>query len=230
MRIDAVRARLLELADPEYRAFNEKLVPGQQNTLGVRLPALRTLAREIARDGLQEYAAGDSYEEIMLEGLAISYAKLPLGETLKRLEAFVPKIDNWAVCDSVTMGLRFMEQSRETVWPWLDQFLLSEKPFAVRFALVSMLAHFVVEDYVDRVIERVDAVRSDHYYARMAAAWLVAECYVKFPEAGRSYLTRDRLDDFTHDKAIQKIRESFRVTDEDKRALLKLKRRGAKAT
>ena len=228
MTINEVRAQLTALADPNHAAFSEKLTPGATGLLGVRIPAMRGLAKQIASDGLDAYVPGDSFEEVMIEGLALGYAKLPLGELLARLERFVPKIDNWAVCDSCTMTYKFMQKHRDEVWPWLMGFLDEPTSYGLRFVLVALLAHFVTDDYIERVLQVVDGIQSEHYYVRMGAAWLVSGCYVKYPKLTHAYLEQDHLDDFTHNKSIQKIRESYRVSDEDKQALMALKRGGKK--
>ena len=107
-------------------------------------------------------------------------------------------------------------------------YLKSQEEFEIRFALVSMLDHFITEEYKDRIFQAVESVHHDGYYVKMAAAWLVSVLYVKFPNETEAFLQKNTLDDFTHNKSIQKIRESYRVSKEDKERLNTMKR-GRKA-
>lgn len=228
MTICDVRRALRALADPKLAAFNEKLTPGVTGMLGIKVPDMRKIAKRVAAEGLDEYAPGETFEEVMIEGMAIGYAKLTLDEYKARLEQFVPKIDNWATCDCCTATYTFMQKNRSAVWPWLMGFVDAARPYATRFALVALLDHFVVQEYIDRVLDVAGSIRSDHYYVQMANAWLLSLCYVRFPEKTEAFLANDRLDDFTHNKAIQKIRESHRVSEADKARLIALKRKDNK--
>lgn len=233
----SVRERLCAMADEKYREFHSGLVPGKERILGVRLPNMRKLAKEFAKEDarsfLKEYQENVDpkelfYEEQMLEGLVIGYAKLELGERFGYLRSFVPKIDNWGVCDCSCATYKFMEQAREESWEFLMGYLKSRAEFEIRFALVSMLDHFITEEYKDRIFQAVESVHHDGYYVKMAAAWLVSVLYVKFPNETEAFLQKNTLDDFTHNKSIQKIRESYRVSKEDKERLNMMKR-GRKA-
>ncbi|MGI6007634.1 MAG: DNA alkylation repair protein, partial [Ruminococcus sp.] len=221
--------RLKKLADEKYKDFNDRLIPGVENTLGVRLPDLRKLAKETVKDGgwriWMEELPEDYYEELMLKGLVLGYARMPLEERLERLEQFVPKINNWGICDSCCMTCKFMKKEQEKSFQWLKQYLGSEKEFEVRFALVALLDHFVNEEYINEVLKACNETVHPGYYAKMAAAWAVSVCFVKFPEETFEFLENDQMDDFTHNKAIQKICESFRVSREMKEKLRGWKRK-----
>ena len=222
----SLRERLFGLADSRYRDFSASLTPGAGRMIGVRLPQLRAIAREIARGEWRGWlaAADDEYfEERMLQGLVIGYAECPPDEKLRWVARFVPRIDNWALCDCFCWRLKKAE--REPMRCFIRPFFRSEAEFEVRFAVVMALSNFVEADYLDPLLERLGSVRHEGYYARMGVAWAVSVCFVKFPERTREWLeTACPLDDWTYNKALQKIVESLRVTPETKAAVRALKR------
>ena len=117
-----------------------------------------------------------------------------------------------------------MKKDQEEWFAFLKTYAVSGKEYEIRFALVAMLDYFINEEYIDQVLEILGQVRHEGYYVKMAAAWAVSICYVKFPEKTEGFLKKDLLDDFTHNKSIQKIRESYRVSKEDKERLKTLRR------
>ncbi|MEM1484639.1 DNA alkylation repair protein [Oscillospiraceae bacterium PP1C4] len=224
----ALTQRIRTLADPDYRQFQQKLVPGVENLLGVRIPVLRELAKELARGDWRSYLAAareDTYEEAMLQGLVLGHVKSSLDELLPYLAAFIPKIDNWAVCDSCCAGLKITAKHREQMLAFLTPYLESEREFEVRFGAVLLMDHYVDETYIDRMLDLFDAVRHEGYYVKMAVAWALSVCYVKLPERTMAYLKDNTLDDFTYNKALQKIIESNRVERDTKDIIRNMKRR-----
>lgn len=221
-----VREQLLEMCEQGYRKFTSALMPGVENVLGIRLPLLRRIAREIARGDWRQYLAEaqDHYfEERMLQGLVIGYLRCPVEEKLALVERFVPKIDNWAVCDSFCWRLRAAE--REPMWRFIQPYFRSGKEFDVRFAVVMALGNFVDEQHVESLLQRLGGIRHEAYYARMSVAWAVSVCYVKFPEQTRDWLHYSPLDDWTYNKSLQKIVESYRVDAAAKAEVRALRRR-----
>lgn len=233
MTVSEIKERLLSLAEDDYKEFNQKLLPGVEHVLGVRLPAMRKLAKEAAKGEFRSYlnearkAVGpDSlHEEIMMQGLVIGYAKMEREERAAYLDEFVPKIKNWAVCDSCVTAYKFMEKEPEYWFDYLRKFRDSTEEFELRFMIVAMMSHFVDDAHIDEILRYCNEIRHDGYYTKMGTAWTVQVCYVKFPEKTRRFLETDKMDDFTHNKAIQKIRESYRVSREEKEELNLLKRR-----
>ncbi|MDE7313710.1 MAG: DNA alkylation repair protein [Eubacterium sp.] len=248
-----VRKELEQAAQADYQAFQAKLLPGVEGILGVRLPKLREIAKRIAKNDagifLEQMQAacqktelshinvlpnedsrqpepiqGASYEEKMLYGLVIGYADMEAAQYRRWLDAFVPVIDNWGVCDSCCMTYQWMKKQPEYWWGYLQEWLFSDTEFGIRFAFVAMLGHFVDEVYLQRIFAVCGQVRHQGYYARMAQAWLVSMCFVKFPEETYVYLQQDQMDDFTHNKAIQKTCESYRVSNEWKVKIRGIKR------
>lgn len=213
--------------EPEFQKFTAGLLPGVEHILGVRLPALRKIAKQLARGDWQTYletACDDSYEEIMLQGMVLGYAKGNLPEKDAFLRTFLPKIDNWSVCDSTCCTIKLAKEQPEEFWDFLLEYLHSPREYEVRFVLVQMLNYYVNQDYLPRVLTAIDSVDLKLYYVQMAQAWAVSICYRDFPELTLPYLKNNHLDDFTHNKALQKITESLKVPKEDKAYIRTLKR------
>ncbi|WP_283608176.1 DNA alkylation repair protein [Faecalispora anaeroviscerum] len=221
------RGQLELLAEPSYRAFSEKLLPGTSCILGVRLPTLRRLAKQIAKGDWRGYlaqACDDTFEEIMLQGLVLGCAKAESAELLDRTANFIPKIDNWSVCDSFCAGFRLAKREPTTVWNFLVPYLESGREFDCRFGVVMLLDHYCCAEYLERTLLRLAQVHAQGYYAKMAAAWAISECFAKDPFQTLAYLEQPTWDDFIHNKAIQKITESLRVPDDLKALARSLKR------
>jgi 3-methyladenine DNA glycosylase AlkD len=223
-----IREQIFELADEEYRKFQSTLCPGCTNILGVRVPLLRNLAKDIARGDWREYlenAENDYFEEVMLQGMVIGYAQAETEELLGYIKAFVPKIDNWAVCDSFCTGLKFTKKNRDIVWENLLLHLSSKEEFEIRFGTVMLLNYYVEDDYIYRVLQLLDGIKHEGYYVKMAVAWALSICYIKFPGKTMGYLMQNALDDFTFNKSLQKITESLRVDKETKTLIRGMRRK-----
>lgn len=216
-----MRAQLEQLAEEEYRAFTAKLLPGVTDILGVRVPKLRALAKDIAkRQPAYLQAQPTCFEETMLQGFVIGY--LPYDE--QRIAAFVPYITNWSLCDSFCTSLKSTKAHREEMWRFLQPYFRSDQPYAIRFAVVMSLMYFIDEHYIEQLFRRYDAITNEHYYVRMAVAWALSMCYVKQPVLTYSYLQQHSLDDQTHRMTIQKIIDSTRPTKQQKAEVRALRR------
>ncbi|MEF3308800.1 DNA alkylation repair protein [Paenibacillus sp. GYB004] len=227
----SIREQLLELADEEYRKFSSSLLPTIDHVIGVRLPELRKLAKSIARSDWRTYlkqAEDDYFEEVMLQGMVIGYAKAELEELLSHVADFVPKIDNWSVCDSFCTGLKFTPANKRRVWAFIQPYLRSENEYELRFGIVMLLFYYVDEPHIQSVLSLLDSIRHDGYYVKMAVAWALSVCYVKQPEKTMNYLLNHSLDAFTYIKALQKITESNRVSPETKLKIRQMKQNVSK--
>lgn len=232
--IDNIRERLMGEIDEKYRSFNSSLVPGDMAPmLGVRMPKLREIAKEIAREEGRKYIKAivamekettTYHEEHLLHGMVIGYLKCGIDERAELLDEFVPVIDNWAVCDSSCMTYKFMKKDMDYWFKYLLKYLESNREYEIRFAVVSFLDYFISEEYIREILKILGSIKHEGYYVKMAVAWAVSVCYVKFPERTWELLEGNELDDFTHQKSIQKIRESFCVPKEEKDRLLTLRR------
>lgn len=219
-------AALEENSDETYRKFNESLIPGTTGTYGVRVPVLRALVKDIRRGDWRGYlslARDTTHEERMLRGLVIAGAKCDLAEKLSYLRDFLPKIDNWAVCDIVSGECKWKERELDAVWTFLSPCLRSENAYEVRFALVQLMQYFWRDDWIDRALCAYRSVQHEDYYVRMALAWGLSVFFVKQREKTLPLLEKQVFPLWVHNKAIQKCRESFRVSDADKAYLNTLK-------
>lgn len=164
------------------------------------------------------------FEERLFWGILIGYASLSKEERVKRLNAFLPLIDNWSVCDSCCITYKFMREDRVFWWNYLIGLFAAKEAFTVRFAIVCGLDFFIEENYVDTFLEILAGLKQDAYYVQMAQAWALSMCYVAFPERVKAVFTSGRLGDLVQNKTIQKIRESRQVSGEEKEALLSYRR------
>ena len=200
-RVQDVRERLLSLAEEDYREFNMKLLPGVERVMGVRLPAVRKVAKQIAKgdfraylDEAQKEITTDSFhEEIMAQGLVLGYAKMDTQERRAYLDEFVPKIQNWAVCDSCVNSFDFMAKEPQYWFEYLKGYMDSEEEYEIRFMVVSMMSHFIDEEHIDEILKIFGGAHHDGYYAKMGNAWAISMCYVKFPQKTRKFLENDPL-------------------------------------
>lgn len=223
-----IREQIMELAEADYQKFSAALIPNINNVLGVRIPLLRNLAKLIAKGDWRTYleqADQEYFEEVMLQGIVIGYVKADIEEILHYVSNFVPKIDNWSVCDSFCVGLKFTKTNRARVWDFLQPYLKSNKEYDIRFGVVMLLDYYIEEEYIDWVLQCLDRISHEGYYVKMAVAWAISICYVKLPEQTMTFLKRNTLDDFTYNKALQKITESFRVEQETKKLIRSMKRK-----
>ncbi len=227
----ALDTELRQMADETYRNFHGKLIPGVDTVFyGVRVPALRRMAKKIARDkdwrGFLELA-GDSgiYEMNMLCGMVIAAAKCEFEEKLCDVEKFIPHIDNWAVCDTFCADFKEVRENLPRMYRFLEPYLKSDREYEVRFAAVILMQYFLTEEYIAQVLQIYDTIRHEGYYVKMAVAWGISASYVKFRKETLAYLGTCHLDDFTYNKSIQKMLESLQVSAADKEMLRKMKRK-----
>ena len=225
--IEKVKNRLKKESNEKYRNFSSSLIPDTDNILGVRVPILRQIAKEIVKDDWQKFLNFETeyFEETMLQGIVIGLLKLDCDSTLKLIKNFIPKINNWAVCDIFCNSLKFTQKNKKKVWEFLQQYKNSQKEYEIRFVFVMFLSHFIQKEYLEKIFEIVNNFKNEKYYAKMAAAWLVSICYIKYPEQTEAFLKNTQLDDETYNKSIQKIIESGRIAPDIKEKLKKLKRK-----
>lgn len=221
-----VRERLFAMRDLGYRDFHAKLVPSidKEKIIGVRTPALRKFAREFAKSPLAaEFLAAlphEYYEENNLHGFIIA-GIMDFDECAGEISRFLPYVDNWATCDSLSP--RVFAENRARLLPLIDEWLRSRDTYAVRFGIEMLMNHFLDEDFKPEYLAKVATVKSGEYYINMAAAWYFATALAKRYEETLPLFEGKRLDAWVHNKAIQKASESFRVTNEHKAYLRTLK-------
>ena len=226
MTVEGIRERLFELQDEKYRDFQQGLIPSveQKEFIGIRTPALRKLAKELYKAGdLDEFFKDlphKYFDENQLHAFAISEIK-DFDECMKALEEFLPFVDNWATSDQ--MSPKVFKKNKEELFSHIKKWLASDHTYTVRFGIGMLMQHFLDEDFDLSYPEMVAEIRSDEYYINMMIAWYFATALAKQYESILPFFEEKRLSPWTHNKAIQKSVESYRITDEQKTYLRRLK-------
>ena len=213
---------LFSLKDDEYKKFNQKIVK-TDNIIGIRLPILKNIAKIIAKNDYLSFIKNNKHqysEEIMLHGLVITYLKIDFNESIKLFDEYIKYIDSWATCDSVVMNYKVVSKNLDICLIKIKEYLKSDKPFIKRVGIV-LLFYYLNDDYIDEVLKLINSVKSDDYYVKMANAWLISICLVKYYDKTVKFLKSCQLDDWTYNKALQKAIESYRI--KDKETLRKMK-------
>lgn len=225
-----IKKDLINLQDKKYKEFHSGLCPGTDNMIGIRVPILRNYAKELLKQyefkDLIENIDDEYYEEIMLQGMLIGLAKKDFYTIIKEIENFVPKIDNWAVCDVFCAGLKITKKNKEKMWNFIKLYLKSDKEFEIRFGVVMLLDYYIEEKYLNQIFKMFNEIKSTDYYVQMAIAWAISICIIKYYNETLEYLKNAKLDNFTYNKALQKGIESYRITPEQKQVLRSLKKCG----
>lgn len=214
--------------DEQYRTFQSNLVPNNDTILGIRIPILKEIAKSISKGNYHDFIqlnTHQSYEERMIHGLILGYIKCPLRELFPLLEDFLPYNDNWAINDVTCANLKIFKKEQELGYSKILEYLQTNDPWRIRFGLILLLDYFINDTYIDQVLELANQVTHEEYYVKMANAWLLSICYIKYPGKMKVFFQNNQLDNWTHNKAIQKTCESFRVSKQDKEELKKLKRK-----
>ena len=224
-----IKKELQDLADVKYKEFHQGLCPGTGNIIGVRVPVLRDYAKKISKEyeinDLLGNIDNEYYEEIMLQGMLIGLKKdKEIADVLKDIENLVPKIDNWAICDVFCAGLKITKKHKKEMWDFLQKYLNSDKEFEIRFGVVMLLDYYISEEYLDKDFKIFDDIKSEKYYVQMAVAWAISICLIKFYDKTIEHLKQAKIDKFTYNKALQKAIESYRITEEQKTELRKMKK------
>ena len=226
MTVEGIREKLFELQDEKYRDFQQGLIPSveQKEFIGIRTPALRKLAKELYKAGeLDEFFKDlphKYFDENQLHAFAISEIK-DFDECMKALEEFLPFVDNWATSDQ--MSPKVFKKNKEELFSHIKKWLQSDHTYTVRFGIGMLMQHFLDEDFDLSYPEMVAEIRSDEYYINMMIAWYFATALAKQYESVLPFIEEKRLSPWTHNKAIQKSVESYRITDEQKTYLRRLK-------
>lgn len=223
MQYQQLLATLEENADTNYRDFHKRLLKNDSiNVIGVRIPILRKIAKQFKGDVDNLLSFPDEYYEVTFIKLtAVSCLKYE--EFIRYIDVCVPLIDNWATCDCFTP--KCIEKHKVDFLPYIRKYLSYDGEFYQRFALTTLLHFYVEENFIDEIFEAIKkADLEKYYYVHMAAAWLIAEVLVKYYDSGVKFLQLNQIIAKTHNKAIQKANESFRLSEEQKNFLKEIKR------
>lgn len=213
--------------DEGYAEFQRKLIPNipANSIIGVRTPELRKMAREVAKSDLCGFFLAELphayFDENQLHAFIISQMK-DFGGCVAALEEFLPFIDNWATCDQTSPTV--FKKHAEELLPLIEKWLCSEQVYTKRFAIGMLMQHFLDERFEPRFLEMVTSIRSEEYYVNMEIAWYMATALAKQWESAVPFIEKSVMDKWTHNRTIQKARESYRISDEQKEYLKQLKK------
>ena len=223
-----IRQQLFLLQDKKYQAFHSSLCPGINNIIGVRVPEIRKLVKNILKENYTEYletVENEYYEETLIEGLIIAMCPLSFENKIEYLDSFIKKINNWAICDIVCSSFKLSKEEEKSMWTYLKKYYNSDNEFELRFLIVMMINNYLTDDYSKNVIQIIESVNKESYYVKMSIAWLISILYIKNKTIVIDYLENNNLDTWTYNKSIQKIIESKRVSNQEKELLKKKKRK-----
>lgn len=226
--LEEIRKQLFQLQDLKYQKFHSNLCPGVSNIIGVRTPDIRKIVKKLLKEDFITYITTPDkkyYEEIMIEGLLIAESKISFIEKVKYLDEFIPKINCWAIADICAASFKLKKDELNLLWNYLKKYENIKQEYELRFMIVMWMDHYLIDDYIDEVLRKIDSIHSSYYYVNMAIAWLISVSYIKYPDITLKYLNHNNLDDWTYNKAIQKIIESNRVSKEEKEKFRKMKRK-----
>lgn len=226
MNTDEIVAELFRMRDKEYAAMQRTIIVtvDADKIIGVRTPELRAFAKSLRKEGrADEFLAclpHQYFDENQLHAFVISLEQ-DFDRCVEEVESFLPYIDNWATCDQLSP--KVFKKEPEKLLPYIQTWIRSDKTYTVRFAIGMLMQYFLDGKFSSQYADMVAEIRSEEYYINMMRAWYFATALSKQYGAILPYLEEKRLDDWTHNKAIQKSLESYRITDEQKRYLRTLK-------
>ena len=216
-----IQQQLFALQDLKYRDFHVKLVPGMDvnDIIGVRTPELRKLAKQLAKDErVGEFLAvlpHQYLDEMNLHGFIISEIE-DYDECLEQIERFLPYVNNWATCDLLSPKAFKQKKNRDRLIDDIKRWMASDEPFTIRFGIEMLMSFYLDEDFKPEYLKWVSEIRHDHYYVKMMVAWYFATALAKQWDATLPYIQNMTMEKWTHNKAIQKAVESYRITLEQK--------------
>lgn len=214
--------------DDSYKIFHKKLCSTKYEILGIKIPILRKLTKEL----LKEYdylellnINNDYYEYVMLKGLIISNIKVSYEERINLITEFLSLIDNWAICDIFVSELKFIKKNGQNFLEFIKPLFKSNNEYDKRFAIVVLLDYYINDTYIDYVLDTMLNINDERYYVKMAISWCLSICLIKYFDKTIMFLKNNtnKFDEWTYNKALQKGIESLRISKENKEILKKMK-------
>ncbi|MBQ8518166.1 MAG: DNA alkylation repair protein [Agathobacter sp.] len=224
-----IKEILESYVDEKFKTFTSSLIPDSRPILGVRIPILRRIAKDISKGDWKTFiqtAPEDTYEEVNIKGFVIGYAKADLESLFPYISDHIEKINDWSLCDGFCSNLKIVAKHRDTFLEFLLPYAKVDDEFKQRVVAVMLMDYYLTDEYIDQTLQILDALKNEKYYCKMAVAWAIATAWAKQRDKTYEYMQvgNNTLDDWTYNKAIQKMLESYRVSDEDKRMLREMKR------
>ena len=224
-----IESLLTEYINNDYKLFHKKICHTKYEILGVKIPILR----KISKDLLKKYNYQDIvnnldlkyYEHIMIYGFIIANVKVSYEEKIKLIDNYLPFIDNWAICDTFISELKFINKYKQEFLEYTLSLLYSDKEYYLRFGIVVLLDYYINDEYIDKVLNKMLEIKSDFYYVKMAISWCLSICLIKHFDKTIDFLTinKNKFDEWTYNKALQKGIESYRISKDNKVLLKSMK-------
>lgn len=223
-----LRRRLADRADDEYREFIMKGIPSERPFIGVRIPQIREIISEVPAEKIDEFLKEEpvAFEEVIARGFLV--CRLSYGKMIERFDSQILHIDDWCACDTFCSAVakKIKRHKTEFFEEKLDKLLAdSSREFAVRVGLVLLKCAYVEPEWLQVIFDRVEKLaKREEYYIRMAIAWLLCDCFIKYPTATTGYMASSGLPVWTLNKTISKICDSHRVDEETKELVRKMRK------
>ena len=225
--MDKIREYLLSQQDIKYRNFTLPLLPNidEKTFIGVRLPIIKKYAKDLDNKSREEFLKDlphKYHEENILHAFILSNIK-DYDEFINKVNKFLPYVSNWSTCDTICNKylVKYKDRLIIEIYKWLK----SDEIYRVRYAVKCLMNYYLNEDFKEEHLAKVEQVKLDDYYVRMMIAWYLATGLAKNYDSFVKAIEENKFDEFTHNKAIQKAVESYRVSDEHKAYLKTLKRK-----
>lgn len=214
---------LYSLENKTYGDFAHKITPGDFEIIGINIPTLRKIAKDICKSNYKDFinvSKSGIFEIKMLRALVISSINDPL-EFRQYFDIFLPEIDNWAICDTFINTSKVIKKDKSYFFRKSRDLICENSEYSNRVGFVIILNYFVEDDYIDSILTLIDNFKSEYYYANMALSWLLAECYIKERDRTKEFLLNANLSPEVKKMTTRKIKDSFRVDESDKNWLKK---------
>lgn len=214
------------LANRDYSLFQSMLMPKAKRILGIKKPILKKIANEILKGNWRSFiglCSNTYYEEMTLKGIIIGMSEVSLLEYTHMIETFSLGIRNWVTCDTFCTGLKSIENYPMEFFLFINTLIKAKNPWQVRVGIITLLNHYLNDAYINQIFLKLNEVRLENYYVKMAVAWLLSSAYEKYPGLTYGYLSTCSLETWTYYKALEKILELKNIPEEQKLMILSLK-------
>lgn len=224
--MEKIVKELFEMQDEKYRDFQSTLIPGSdlEKVIGIRTPLLRKYAKNLALEDAKAFLLElphEYFDENQLHAFIVSEIK-DIDACIKEVNTFLPYVDNWATCDQMSPVI--FKKHKDKLLVEVKRWIASSETYTVRFGIKMLMQHFLDEDFNLEYPEMVAKIQSEEYYVKMMIAWYFATALAKQYDSVIPFIEEGRLEKWTHNKAIQKSIESYRITTEQKNYLRNLKK------
>jgi 3-methyladenine DNA glycosylase AlkD len=224
--MEKIVKELFEMQDEKYRDFQSALIPGSdlEKVIGIRTPLLRKYAKNLPLEDAKAFLLElphEYFDENQLHAFIVSEIK-DIDACIKEVNTFLPYVDNWATCDQMSPVI--FKKHKDKLLVEVKRWIASSETYTVRFGIKMLMQHFLDEDFNLEYPEMVAKIQSEEYYVKMMIAWYFATALSKQYDSVIPFIEEGRLEKWTHNKAIQKSIESYRITTEQKKYLRTLKK------